>query len=47
MVAKGYVANRDEAFAKYLGDGKPGYVERYATPIEEAIASSVARRVSP
>lgn len=38
MVAKGYVANRDEAFADYLGDGKPAYVERYATPLEEAIA---------
>lgn len=37
LVAKGYVANRDEAFAKYLGDGKPAYVERYATPIQEAI----------
>ncbi len=38
MVAKGYVANRDEAFAMYLGDGMPAYVERYATPIVEAIS---------
>ena len=37
MVAKGYVAHRTEAFEKYLGDGKPAYVERYATPLEDAI----------
>lgn len=37
LIKRGYLANRDEAFAMYLGDGKPGYVERYATPLEEAI----------
>lgn len=38
MVEKGYVATRDEAFAKYLADDKPAYVGRYATPLEDAIA---------
>ncbi|WIY83768.1 PHP domain-containing protein [Propionimicrobium sp. PCR01-08-3] len=28
MVAKGYVANRDEAFAKYLDSSAPAYVSR-------------------
>lgn len=37
LVAKGYVADRDEAFDKYLADGRPGYVTRYATPLETAI----------
>lgn len=38
MVAKGYVANRDEAFDKYLAEGRPAYVERYSTPLKDAIA---------
>lgn len=29
MVARGYVASRDEAFARWLGDGRPIYVGRY------------------
>lgn len=37
MVAKGYVATRDEAFAGYLHDGGPGYVDRYSTPLTTAI----------
>ena len=37
LVAKGYVSHRDEAFDKYLGDDKPGYVHRYACPLEQAI----------
>jgi len=37
MVATGAVASRDEAFAKYLNPGRPGYVRRYACPREEAI----------
>ncbi|AQP46969.1 phosphatase [Tessaracoccus aquimaris] len=37
LVAKGYVEDRDEAFAKWLGDGKPGYVHRYAVPLERGI----------
>lgn len=38
MVARGYVRDRDEAFARWLGDDRPGYVDRYATPLREAIA---------
>lgn len=37
LVAKGYVEDRDEAFAKWLGDGKAGYVHRYAVPLERGI----------
>ena len=37
MVAKGYVATRDEAFAGYLHDGGLGYVDRYSTPLTTAI----------
>lgn len=36
MVAKGYVRDRDEAFSRWLADDKPGYVTRYATPLETA-----------
>lgn len=38
LVRKGYVANRDEAFDSWLADGGPAYVERYQTPLEDAIA---------
>lgn len=37
LVELGVVANRDEAFHKYLMHGKPAYVERYATSLFEAI----------
>jgi len=37
MVAAGYVRDRDEAFARWLGDDRPAYVTRYATPLEAAI----------
>lgn len=37
MVAKGYVATRQEAFDRWLGDDKPCYVGRYATALEDAI----------
>lgn len=37
MVAKGYGEDRDEIFARWLGDGKPGYVNRYAVPLERGI----------
>ncbi len=37
MVAAGIVASREEAFAAYLNPGRPGYVRRYAAPLEEAI----------
>lgn len=38
LIAKGFVADRREAFDKYLADGGPAYVSRYATPCEKAIA---------
>lgn len=38
MVAAGLVANRDEAFARFLNPGRPAYVHRYAVPLAEAIA---------
>lgn len=37
MVQAGIVASREEAFARYLNPGRPGYVRRYACPLEEAI----------
>lgn len=37
MIARGYVADRDEAFAGWLHDGGPAFVDRYATPTAEAI----------
>ena len=37
LVAKGYVADRQQAFDEWLGDDKPGYVPRYACPLERAI----------
>ncbi|MGL4831990.1 MAG: PHP domain-containing protein [Propionibacteriaceae bacterium] len=38
LVAKGYVADRREAFDRYLADDGPVYVERYETDLEHAIA---------
>ncbi len=37
LVARGYVADRSEAFARWLADDKPGFVDRYATPLVDAI----------
>jgi 3',5'-nucleoside bisphosphate phosphatase len=37
MVAKGYVADRDEAFRDWLADDKPGYVHRYSCELRRAI----------
>ncbi len=37
MVERGYVASVKEAFEKYLGLGKPAYVERYHLSPEEAV----------
>ncbi|WP_420175396.1 PHP domain-containing protein [Luteococcus sp. OSA5] len=37
LVAKGYVADRDEAFDKWLREDKPGYVPRYACELGAAI----------
>lgn len=37
MVARGYVADRTEAFDRWLADDKPGYVGRYSTPLADAV----------
>jgi len=37
LVALGEVADRDEAFELYLGEGRPAYVDRYAAPTIEMI----------
>lgn len=37
LVRKGYVADRDEAFARYLDEGRPAFVDRYACPLDLAI----------
>lgn len=37
LVARGYVANRDEAFATWLGDDCPCYVPRYEPDLIDAI----------
>lgn len=38
LVRLGLVDDRTAAFAKFLDPGRPGYVNRYATPLEEMIA---------
>jgi len=37
MTAKGYVADRREAFDRYLADDGPMFVKRYATPLERGL----------
>jgi len=37
LVTKGYVASRDEAFARYLDDSGPAYVARFTPTLSEAI----------
>ncbi len=37
LVAKGHVADRTEAFALHLAEGRPAYVERYSTDLAHAI----------
>lgn len=37
MIAKGMVASREEAFTRWLSAGRPGYVERYATPVKDMV----------
>ncbi|MDR3070286.1 MAG: PHP domain-containing protein [Propionibacteriaceae bacterium] len=37
MVARGYVASREEAFRKYLFDGRPAFVRSPAMKLEQAI----------
>lgn len=38
LVEAGYVADRGEAFAEYLAEGRPGYADRYAADLRRAIA---------
>jgi 3',5'-nucleoside bisphosphate phosphatase len=38
LVNKGYATNIAEAFAKYIGDGQPGYVEKSRASVEEIVA---------
>jgi predicted metal-dependent phosphoesterase TrpH len=38
LVARGVVANRDEAFDRFLAQGRPAYVERYAADLVDTIA---------
>lgn len=38
LVARGYVADRTEAFDKYLAVGQPGFVARYGTDLARAIS---------
>ncbi|GAB3621988.1 PHP domain-containing protein [Mariniluteicoccus endophyticus] len=37
MIARGYVADRKEAFDRFLHDGGPAHVERYACELVDAI----------
>lgn len=37
MVAAGYVGDRDEAFAGYLAEGGPAYVDRYSPDVFSAV----------
>jgi predicted metal-dependent phosphoesterase TrpH len=37
LVARGVVADRDEAFERYLTAGRPAYVDRYAAPLERLL----------
>lgn len=37
MIARGYVKTKDEAFDRYLGRGRPAYVERYRFTVEESL----------
>jgi hypothetical protein len=37
LVAAGVVGSREEAFAQWLGEGKPGHVSKPAPPLERAI----------
>lgn len=38
MVEKGYVRKKDEAFDRFLGKGKPAYVDRFRFTVEQSIA---------
>ena len=47
MVHKGYVATIQEAFDRYLGNGRPGYVERLRLDVDEAITLARASAAVP
>jgi predicted metal-dependent phosphoesterase TrpH len=47
LVAKGYAANRAEAFEVWLSEGKPGYLTRYAPDPATAIRLVVAAGGAP
>ncbi|HZW89546.1 MAG TPA: PHP domain-containing protein [Myxococcaceae bacterium] len=38
LLGRGYVTSSKEAFDRFLGDGKPGYVDRFRVSAEDAIA---------
>jgi len=38
MIEKGYVKKKDDAFDRYLGKGKPAYVDRFRFSVDESIA---------
>lgn len=42
LVRLGVVRDRDEAFARYLADGGPAFVDRYATDLTAAVGLVVA-----
>ena len=44
LVRLGVVADRDEAFARYLSQGGPAFVDRYAPELEDAIRVVTAAR---
>jgi 3',5'-nucleoside bisphosphate phosphatase len=37
LLNRGYVSSAQEAFERFLGDGRPGQVERFRIPAEEAV----------
>jgi len=37
LLKKGYVSSIEEAFVRYLGNGRPAYVDKYRVPSHEAI----------
>jgi 3',5'-nucleoside bisphosphate phosphatase len=37
LLNRGYVSSTQEAFERFLGDGRPGQVERFRIPAEEAV----------
>ncbi len=47
LVRLGVVADRDQAFADYLSEGKPAYVDRYAADLERMLGVVTAARGVP